>query len=255
MLTRTLTRALTRVRILNAPEDHDTGISLVELLVAMALSVILGAVTMTLFVQISSAANDTTDRAIHSSQARSTLQAWGSYLQVADDPSASGTGVSRFEWFTSSSVLFYSDLHNRDGSLATTNAPTMIWLRLDAAGQLVEERFPATPSSYPASPVVCRIVGFKVTATKLFTPYDALGHDLTPTDPNSTSFGTSPAVGSGCQPLPSAPPSKVNKPDTSVIANLEGISSVTISFTAWDARNAHPLSFISSLSLPIVAGV
>jgi len=119
----------------------------------------------------------------------------------------------------------------------------LIWLRLDSSGALVEEKFPASPTSYPASPTTCRTVVYKVTATELFTPYDALGHDLT-----GESLGTSPTVGSGCQPLPSTVPSKINKPDTTVIGNLEAVASVTISFTSWDNGNAHPLS--SSLAQP-----
>jgi len=59
--------------------------------------------------------------------------------------------------------------------------------RLDSSGALVEEKFPASPTSYPASPTTCRTVVYKVTATELFTPYDALGHDLT-----GESLGTSP---------------------------------------------------------------
>jgi len=108
-----LSRAVRRI----SGGDREAGVSLVEMLVAMALSVILGAVTMTLVVQISSSANNSTDRAVHSAQARNALQAWGGYLQVADDSSAGGTAASRFEWFTASSLLFYSDLNNRDGSL------------------------------------------------------------------------------------------------------------------------------------------
>jgi len=228
----------------------EAGISLVEVLVAMTLSMILGAITMTLAVKVSSSSSDSTDRTISSEQSRNVMQAWSGYLQVADDPTSTGTGVSRFEWFTASSILFYSDLNNRSGSLATTGAPTMVWLRLDSASQLVEEKFVASPSSYPAAPSSCRILNFKVTATKLFTPINAGGFEIT-----NQSLGTSPTVGSGCQSLPSAPPSKTNKPDASVIANLQNVAAVSISFTTRDTRNSHPLSFTTTLLLPPVAGV
>lgn len=223
--------------------------SLVELMVAMALSTILGALTLTLFVQVSNATNNTTDRTITSTQARNALQSWSSYLQLVDDPAASGLAVNRFEWFTASSVMFYADLNNRSGAVGTTSAPTMLWLRLDSAGQLVEERFPATPAHYPASPTTCRVLAFKVSATELFTPYNVAGTDLT-----GQSLGTAPTVGSGCQTLTSAPPSQTSNPNQLVVANLQNIASVALAFTTTDATKQHTFSFATALTLPKVAG-
>jgi len=78
------------------------------MLVAMALSVILGAVTMTLVVQISSSANNSTDRAVHSAQARNASRP-GAVTYRSPTTRQRRNRASRFEWFTASSLLFYSD--------------------------------------------------------------------------------------------------------------------------------------------------
>src|SRR4051794_27276715 len=226
-----------RGRIRRRHARGDAGVTLVEMLVAMGLSTILGAVTLVLFVQVSSASNTTTDRTVSSTQARNALQAWSSYLQVLDDPSGSGSGTNRFEWFTANSVLFYSDLNNRSGSVGTTSAPTMVWLRLDSAQQLIEEKFPASPTSYPAAATTCRVLAFRVSATELFTAYNAAGADLT-----GNSLGTSPTVGTGCVSLPSAPPSK-GTPDQIVVANLKTVASVAIVFSTTDVSKTHTFNF------------
>src|SRR4051794_18380724 len=123
-----LTRAGRRMRArVTSRGQAEAGVTLIETLMAMALSTILGAVTLTLFVQVSSAANNTTDRTISSTQARNALQAWGSYFQVIDEAAGAGTGNNRFEWLTASSVLFYADLKNRSGTVATRAAASMIW--------------------------------------------------------------------------------------------------------------------------------
>jgi len=244
-----LTRTRTAIgRRLDQQASRDAGVSLIEMLVAMALSTILGAVTLMLFVQVSSASNDTTDRTISSTQARNAQQAWSSYLQVLDDAAGAGTGSNRFEWFTAKSVLFYADLNNRAGAVGTTSAATMVWLRLDSANQLVEEKFPASPASYPATATTCRVLAFRVTATQLFTAYNATGNDL-----SANSMGTSPTVGSGCQKLPSAPPSK-GTPNAIVVANLKTIASVAIAFSTTDVSKHHTFNFATTLTLPLVAG-
>jgi len=241
---------LTRVRNRLAGEPQDAGVTLVEVLMAMALSTILGAVTLMLFVQVSASANDTTDRTISSSQARNALQSWSSYLQVIDDAAGSGSSTSRFEWITDSSIMFYADLNNRSGAVGTTAAASMIWLRLDSAGQLVEERFPGTPTSYPATATSCRILVFRVSATRLFSAYNLDGANLSATL-TAGSLGTAPAVSSGCQKLPSAPPSK-GTPSQTVVSNLKNVISVNIDFTTTDVSKKHTLTFHATITLPKV---
>lgn len=229
------------------PRAHatDSGFTLIEVLVTMVIAGIVGALTMRLVVMVSASAGATSDRAVNSGRATSLMQAWSGYLSVIDDPSASGLVTNRFEWLTPTSVLFYADLYNRSGAVSTTGAPTMIWLRLDATGQLVEEQFPAQPTSYPAAWTTCRPLLTNVTQGSVFTAYNALGNALT-----ALNLGTAATVGNGCQQLPSAPPSQNSKSNATVVANLQTVASVGIAFTVLDHGGGHPLNFSTTVALP-----
>lgn len=241
-------------RTLGTARRGDDGVTLVELLVSLVLSTILGAITLTLFIYIGDSTSRTTDRSVSTAQARNALQSWSAYLQVADDRTASGLLANRIEWLTPSGMLFYADINNRSSSsVATTGAATMVWLRIDAAGELVEEQFAATPSSYPAAPTVCRILVTGVRADPLFTAFDALGNDMTAS--GTLDLGTALTAGNGCQPLPSAPPSQSSHPDTTATANLESVAEVKIHFTANNGKQHAPLVFITVVALPVDGGV
>lgn len=179
-----LTRLVRRVRVAGRARRGDDGTSLTELLVAMGLASLLGALTLGLVVNVNSSATATTDRSIGAAQARTVLLAWTSYLRVSDGLTA-GSSSHRFEWLTSTSTLFYADLNNRSGTTAAS-PPTMIWLRFDATNKaLVEEQF-SLPVSYPAAPRVCRVLAQNVT-TLTITGYTSggittLGSSLAPSD-------------------------------------------------------------------------
>jgi hypothetical protein len=229
----------------------DGGISLIELIVAMVLTTILGAITTVLFVDVDNSTAASSDRAIDSAKARNVLQSWTSYLDVSDGPGPSpGSAVNRFEWFAPSSVLFYSDLFNRSqGSLGTTSPPTLIWLRLDTSGQLIEEQFKPVPTSFPASPSTCRVIGSGVTAAKLFTPYNSSGSDI-----SSVNLGAAQSVGAGCVAMPSTIPSQLQHPDQTAAGNLQSIYTVGINFTLTDTRGHHPIQFSTVATVPVLAG-
>lgn len=230
------------------PAQDDRGVTLVEMIVAMTLTTILGAITMLLCVQTNSAAQTTTDRSVASGRARSTLQAWTSYLRVADGATV-GSAPYRIEWLTGQSMAFHADLFNRDGTTATVGSPALLWLRLDSKGQLVEEQFAQPPSSYPAAPTTCRLLATRVSAAPLFTGYDPNGTALT-----GRNLGTAPAAGPGCQNLLTPIPSQQAKPDVVAMTNLQDVSSVMIDFTARDTTGAHPLEFSAVTALPVLAG-
>jgi prepilin-type N-terminal cleavage/methylation domain-containing protein len=242
-----LTAAMNRVRRVRA--SADAGVSLPELMMAMVLSAILGAVTLVLFIDVNNATSTTSDRAINAAKARTALQAWTSYLQVSDGPTA-GSALNRFEWIGPTNVLFYSDLYGSrlQTSLATTGAPTLVWLRLDGTGQLVEEQFSPIPSSFPATAKTCRLLGGGVSAAKLFTPYGSTGSDL-----SALNLGTVPSASSGCQPLAGLP-SKAQHPDQAATANLQTVFSVGIDFTVSDTKHSHPIEFNAVVALPVLAG-
>jgi type II secretory pathway pseudopilin PulG len=219
---------LTRLRTRLA---GDSGVTLVELLVGMTLSVIIGAMTLTLFVNASNATNANTDKAINVAQARNVLQSWTSYLAVADGPSY-GTTSHRFEWLTANDVLFYADLGNRTATDAV-GAPTVVWLRLTNQ-RLIEEQF-----AYGATtPKVCRILADRVTATPLFAAYDSTYAAM-----SSGSLGLPMATGgTGCTNLPAS----ITQTDQTAVANLQKVSRVKVAFTITDTAGKHSTEFESS---------
>lgn len=250
-------RVIRRLRAVAA--SRDAGMTLTEVLVGMTLSTILGALTTTLFVSMDTSSASTTDRTINSSSARNTVQAWTSYLRVADGPTT-GSKISRIEWMASNiagttaanDILFYADLANRSmTSVGTTAAPTMVWLRRDSTGSLIEEFFPATASAN-ASPTSCRSLGATVAAssTPLFSALDSSGNSMTGLD-----LGSAPAATAGCVNLPVTVPSRSRNPDTAAVNNLQNVYSVTIDFVLTDTRNSHPVEFTSQAVLPTMGGV
>lgn len=243
-------RLIRRLRAARA--DGDAGITLMELLVSMALSTIIGAMTLGLVVNINTSSADTTDRSINSSSARNAIQAWTAYLRVADSTTAGLRPTNRIEWLTPNDMLFYADLGNRlsstDTQLAQTLPPTMIWLRLDSKGALVEEQFASTAAAGAAAKV-CRTLATGVSApTALFTAGDRSGTAM-------TGLGTAPTASAGCQKLPVTPPSQTSHPDPTVQSNLQKVYSVTIDFVVRDTRKAHPLEFFSQAILPAMGSV
>jgi hypothetical protein len=238
-------------RLRAALSGSDSGITLTELIVTMGLSTLIGAMTLGVVVAIDSSSASTTDRTISSSSARTTIQAWTGYLRVTDGSTA-GLRSNRVEWLTDKDMLFYADLGNRSmNTVATTSPPTMVWLRLDTTGSLVEELFTSTAAS-GASPTACRILVYNVTtpSTALFTGVDASGASL-----STQNLGTAPTASAGCKPLPVTVPSRTNHPDLVAQANLQNVSSVSIDFVVRDTSNGHPIEFHSQAVLPNLGGI
>lgn len=236
-------------------ERPDAGVSLMELLVSMGLSTILGALTLMLFVNVNTSTAATTDRTMSTASARNAIQAWTGYLQVADGTTA-GLKTNRIEWLTAADMLFYADINNRSmSSLGTTSAPTMIWLRLDAANQLVEEQFPSTAAA-GTSPGVCRVLATNVSQAvnsdgavqPVFSAADVSGTTVTGT-------GTAPSPTTGCQKLPVTVPSQSKTPNAAVQASLANVRSVTIDFQIRDTTNKHAIEFTSQAVLPNLGSV
>jgi prepilin-type N-terminal cleavage/methylation domain-containing protein len=247
MPTRLSRRVTDRLHAVRA--ERDAGVTLMEVMVAMTLSTVLGAMTLALFVNINTASSDTTDRTISTSSVRNALQSWTAYLRVADGTTP-GSRLNRIEWLTAKDMLFYADVNNRSmSSVGTTAAPTMIWIRLDPAGQLVEEQFVST-AAVNAAPKVCRILAMKASvAGSLFRGFDANGADMT-----GQGLGTAPAPVTGCRPLPVTVPSRLSRPDPIAQANLQNVRSVSLDVIVRDTRNGHPLEFTSQAVLPNLGG-
>jgi type II secretory pathway pseudopilin PulG len=233
-----LTRRLRAIR-----EQRDAGMTLTEVIVAAGLSVLVGSMTVGLFLNINDTTARATDRTVTSGTARNAIQAWTAYLRVTDGTTA-GTRTNRVEWLTANDMLFYADLNNRPlGTVSTTNAPTMMWLRRDTTNRLVEEQFPSTAAA-GANPTICRLLTTRLSGSDpLFSAIDSSSHPL-------TGLGTAPTASSGCRTLPVTVPSRQSHPDPIVQANLQNIYSVTIDFTVTDTRGKHPVEFQSQAVLP-----
>lgn len=261
------TRLIRRVR--GATASRDSGITLMEVLVASTLSLILGMMTIAIFLNVNTTASATTDRTISTADARQTVQAWAAYLRVADGTTA-GSRSNRLEWFSSSDILFYADITNRTmAAPGTTTAPAMVWLRRDSANNLVEELFAST-AAQGASPTRCRVLVRNVSASvipdpkdstktvtlPLFGAYDYSENAMVPgTGSGQLDLGAAPAPTSGCQALPVTVPSQSKKPDTNAQSNLQNVFSISIDFTVLDTKNQHPIAFSSQAFLPSLGGV
>jgi type II secretory pathway pseudopilin PulG len=241
-----------RRRAQAARASGDTGVTLIELIVSMTLTVVLGAMTLTLFLQISDAASGTTDRTINASSARNAIQSWTSYLRVADGPMP-GSSLNRLEWITSGDLMFHANLYNRPtsvGGIASTGATTMVWLRIDTKGALVEEQFlGAAPAG--SDPTVCRVLVAKATAPGLFTPYDRASP---PSAMTGQGLGSAPTGSAGCQKLPVTVPSLQSHPNALAVANLQNVGTVVIDFLVSDTKNSHAFEYNSQATLPILGG-
>jgi hypothetical protein len=226
-------------RRLRATRGED-GISLVELLVAMGLSTIIGAMTLALFLNVNGSSQRTVDRSIDAAQARSVLLSWTSYLQVADGPRY-GDPSHRFEWITPTDMFFHADLGNRGGDPDTVDAPTGVWLRL-TGGRLIEEQFAAGATD----PSVCRILAGNVTAPALFTAADLTFAPMTGQD-----LGRPMATGGpGCTDLPGP----VSQDDLNAVATLQKVGRIVLAFSITDTRGTSTLPFTSTADVPPLLG-
>jgi type II secretory pathway pseudopilin PulG len=240
-------RVIQRLRRTRA-EGGEAGMTLTEVLVAMGLSMVIGAMTLGLFLSIGDTTTRATDRTTTSASARNAIQAWTAYLRVADGTTA-GSRTNRVEWLTANDMLFYSDLNNRSlDSVATTSPPTMIWLRRDTANRLVEEQFVSTATA-GATPTRCRLLVNRLTGSApVFSALDSGGHTL-------SNLGAAPTPSSGCRTLPVTVPSRQSHPDLTAQANLQNVYSVTIDFQATDTQGKHPIEFTSQAVLPSMGAV
>jgi len=228
----------------------DAGVTLIELVTSMVLMASLGLITARFFLTVDSSSTAYTDRAVNATSAGTVTLAWTNYLRVADGTNAGSTS-NRIEWLTATDMLFYADINNRSvtgSGVNTTNPPTMMWLRLDSKGVLIEEQFPSTAAS-GASPTACRRLLSKVTASQLFTASDSGGIPM-----SSMDLGSAPTPSAGCQHLPVTVPSRQSKPDATAVANLPNVASVAIDFIVADTKNQHSIEFSSVATLPLLGG-
>ena len=161
-------------------QPGDAGMSIIELVVAMVVSLIVGVMALNFFVGTLNESAKTTTSTLVTAGARNVLDSVAQLIQVADSPLQEGASSNRFEQIGPDDLIFYANVANRGGATSTSapTAPLKIWISL-SGGQLVERRYtadagssaPFTYSSYPSTPSTSLVLLGCTTATaNCFTP-------------------------------------------------------------------------------------
>lgn len=234
----------------------EAGVTLIELLVAMVLSTVVGAMTLLTFLGASSASSATGDRMTGTASARTTLQQWQALIQVADaaptglTDCSSGITSHRFEWIGMDDILFYANVGNRasDASGSCT-APDMYWLAM-RDGTLLQAQYSLGTSGWT-------IGGCKVLSQK---------PDVTFSSPalfTANRGGSLPGVDTGqiwsadgpfgnvktCSAAPANLPAnwvttlQQANPDGTALEVLKAVTNIGIDFVASDQTGKHTQEF------------
>jgi Tfp pilus assembly protein PilW len=182
----------------------DQGLTLAEMLVAMTLAMILGAMATTFFTIALHAGDHTLLMNQGTGNARVTLDSWTSMLRTAGWLDVN-TEVDRFEEITPTKIVFYSNVNNRTNPtsgavIAGTNVNPVTKVALilrqpspGSDGQLIEVQFRADNAT---TRLVRQLVpnANQANGAWLFTPYDRSGGAVDPSL-NGCVSGTTPTVG------------------------------------------------------------
>jgi hypothetical protein len=107
---------------------RDEGITTTELIIAMAITAVLGVMTLTVILGLSRASDASTERSQSASVARTALESWDSLLAVRESPELDESAAPSIETITADSVVFFASIDNRalDDSEATNPSGTGI---------------------------------------------------------------------------------------------------------------------------------
>lgn len=241
-----------------------------ELVVAMALTLILGVVSTEFFVNIQKSGNTTILKNSDTGDARSVLDSWTSYIRLAGwvDPA---TKANRFEEITPTKIVFFANLKNRPSTTSfAVDAPTKIALMFilkpggSGDGELVEVRFVQNAPSTVASVRHLALNVTKTGSTPIFQPLKASGSVI---DVSQTSCfrGTTPVQGLCLQagtgmndPTVAYGSNVVSEPSPKLLGNstniddaLGQVGGIQISFTARDT--SHTVSSMAFTSTATVS--
>ena len=151
---------------------RDAGMTTLELITAMTISSILGAMTLFVFLSLTSGAASSVERSLSASQARVVLSSWNSLFQLAESPVREVQVIPAFEKVTTTEVIFYSSIDNRDRDSEAFDLPTKVRLSV-TGGEIREQRFEAEGSGWRESPTVSRVLATGASAS--FVAVDRLG--------------------------------------------------------------------------------
>lgn len=179
-------RLARRVRARWRTGGRDAGVTLVELLVTMGITSIVGALALGWLLDAGAATDRTTDASISTAGARTVLQSWSDLLRVAGSPTAPGTSAGRFVSIDANSVTFNANLAALPActtgacTFAGTSQVTLALRPATLGGvatrQLVQT---ITRGGVPVTSVVVRTgAGLAANTPCLVTPYTAAGAAL-----------------------------------------------------------------------------
>lgn len=263
---------LTRLRMIR--DGDDAGLTLAELVVAMALLSILMTIGGVFFVSVIQTTNKTTLTNEQTADARITLDSWTAKLRVA--AYLDSTHIDRIEELTPTKIVFYANLGNRNTDTFAVGEVSKVVLMLQQAdptsgdGQLIEIVFrdnSSTPTSVRRIALNARPTGGRGAA--IFTAFKYDGAELDPVSyPDGCKSGDTVTAGLCLQTLPDGsgmvdptvgPSSNDVTPGTltgnpgdtadDVDGTLNSIVAVKIGFTVSDATDTVSQNYQSEVAL------
>lgn len=251
------------------PRD-DAGLTLAELVVAMALTSILMMIGGVFFVSAIQTTNKTTLTNEQTADARLTLDSWTAKLRVAAYLDSAQT--DRIEVLTPTKIVFYANLDNRTTDDFAVGAVSKVVLMLKQAnsatgtGQLIEIIFrgnTSTPTTVRRLALNARATAGRGTA--IFTAYNYVGAELNPASYNGCLSGTTVKTGLCLHTLPAGAGmidptvgltsntvtagSLGGNPALNVDDILNSIVAIKVGFTVVDATGKVAQSYQSEVAL------
>ncbi|HZC74069.1 MAG TPA: prepilin-type N-terminal cleavage/methylation domain-containing protein [Jatrophihabitans sp.] len=241
---------------------RDDGITLTELLVAMGIATILGAMAVAFFVGANRSGQVTVATNQGVGDARVALDNWTSLIRVAGwlEPTPSALN-DRFEEITPTKVVFWAYLEGKLPPDPPSKVALMLTGQADGTGRLVQIVF---KQGDPTTPASVRQVGLDVEQTDgawVFTPHNLDGGLVDTSQPQCIDGATvvpglcakapdgagmlDPTVGATGLSVHAGPLSG----DGSADATLNQIGRIDIAFTAEDPAALASMDYASSASV------
>jgi hypothetical protein len=250
---------------------RDDGMTMMELVVAMTITTIVGTMCLVFFLTTENTGYKSvlTNQAV--GDARTALGTWTSFIRVAGwlDPS---TKTDRFEEITPTKIVFYANLNNLSTADQTTAKPTKVVLLLRVTnptlgqGQLIQIIF--GPDN--TTPQSVRQLAFNITPTggptqAIFQPYNETGGAIDPANTLGCMSGgvakkglclQSPPAGAGMldprvasNSLAVSSGTLRGNPNLNVDSMLATIGGINIVFTATDSADRVQADFSAAASV------